>query len=94
MTVRTQRRNDHRLGGPRVYIMSDTIRSYPDPLIDEVRRRRRELFADYDNDPQKLFEAIQRIQTQHPEKVIDPRLSESRARERQFGPGRGAPESL
>ncbi len=52
--------------------MSDTIQPYPDPLIDEVRGRRRDLFADYDNDPEKLFEAIRRLQAEHPEKVIDP----------------------
>lgn len=55
--------------------MSDTIQSYPDPLVDEVRGRRRALFADHDEDPQKLFEAIRRLQAEHPDKVIDPRLS-------------------
>ncbi len=57
--------------------MTDMVESYPDPLIDEVRQRRRDLFADYDNDPQKLFEAIRRLQDEHPEKVIDPRRSTS-----------------
>ena len=61
--------------------MSDTMRSSPDPLIDEVRQRRRDLFADYDNDPQKLFEAVRRLQAQHPDKIIDPRLSRARGRE-------------
>lgn len=61
--------------------MSDTVPSYADPLIDEVRRRRRDLFTDYDKDPQKLFEAIRRLQAQHPDKVIDPRLSKSRGHE-------------
>jgi len=46
---------------------------YPDPLIDEVRRRRRELFADYDNDLEKLCEAVQRRQAQHTERVVDRR---------------------
>ncbi len=62
--------------------MSETIESYPDPLIDEVRRRRRDLFADHDNDPQKLFEAIRRLQAQHPEKVIDPRPGNSPGHQR------------
>ena len=60
--------------------MNDTTQS-SDPLIDEVRRRRRDLFADCDNDPQKLFEAIRRLQAEHPEKVIDPRPSKSRGHE-------------
>ncbi len=55
--------------------MSDTKRSEPDPLIDEVRQRRRDLLADHDNDPQRLLEAIRQLQSKHPEKVIDPRLS-------------------
>ncbi len=59
--------------------MNDTTQS-SDPLIDEVRRRRRDLFADYDNDPQKLFEAIRPLQAEHPEKVIDPRPSRARRR--------------
>ena len=45
----------------------------PDPLIDEVRQRRRDLFARYDNDLDKLVEAIRRIEAEHPEKVIDRR---------------------
>ena len=45
----------------------------PDPLIDEVRDRRRDLFARYDNDLDKLAEAIRRIEAEHPEKVIDRR---------------------
>ena len=44
-----------------------------DPLIDEVRQRRRELLASYDNDLDKLLEAIQKLQSSHPEKVVDRR---------------------
>ena len=60
--------------------MNDTPQ-LSDPLIDEVRRRRRDLFADCDNDPQKLFEAIRRLQAEHPEKVLDPPLREARGHE-------------
>lgn len=60
--------------------MNDTTQS-SDPLIDEVRRRRRDLFADYHDDPQELFEAIRRLQAEHPDKVIDPPLSRSRGHE-------------
>ena len=45
--------------------------SYPDPLIDEVRQRRKDLFARCDYDLRKLFEAIKREQEKHPEKVFD-----------------------
>ena len=42
-----------------------------DPLIDEVRGRRRELCAKYGNDLHKLCEAIRALEARHPEKVID-----------------------
>ena len=45
----------------------------PDPLIDEVRERRRQLWAQHDNDINKVYEAIKRLQEQHPEKLVDPR---------------------
>lgn len=54
----------------------------PDPLIDEVRERRRQVFADCDNDLGKLLEAIQRVQAEHPEKIIRRRrkgITESQA---------------
>ena len=44
-----------------------------DPLIDEVRQRRRELYASCDNDLNKLAEAIRRVEAEHPEKLKDPR---------------------
>lgn len=47
--------------------------NFPDPLIDEVRRRRQELFADHDNDLNKLYDAIKRLQAEHPEKLEDRR---------------------
>lgn len=49
------------------------LRELPDPLIDEVRERRRQLWAKYDNDINKVYEAIKRLQEQHPEKLVDPR---------------------
>jgi hypothetical protein len=42
-----------------------------DPLIDEVRQRRRDLYACYDNDLEKVAQAIRELQTQHPEKVFN-----------------------
>ena len=38
--------------------MNSTNQSPPDPLIDEVRQRRRELYARYGNKLKKLGEAI------------------------------------
>ena len=43
---------------------------YEDPLIDEVRQRRKELLAEYDNDLDKFFEALRKTQEQHPEKIM------------------------
>jgi hypothetical protein len=51
--------------------MTEQRNDYPDPLIDEVRQRRRELFAECGYDLNKLFELIRKIQAEHPEKVID-----------------------
>jgi len=51
----------------------------PDPLIDEVRERRRELFAACDYDLKKLGALIQELQAQHPEKVVDRRPHARRA---------------
>ena len=47
--------------------------THADPLIDEVRQRRRELFSDCDNDLDKLRKAIEKLQAEHPEKVVDRR---------------------
>lgn len=43
---------------------------YGDPLIDEVRQRRKDLLADYDNDLDKYFEALRKMQEDHPEKIM------------------------
>jgi len=53
--------------------MTDQTNRYPDPLIDEVRERRRQLWAEYDNDLNKVYEAIKRLQAEHPEKLVDRR---------------------
>ena len=44
-----------------------------DPLIDEVRERRRQVWAKYDHDLTKVFEAIKQLQAQHPEKLAVPK---------------------
>lgn len=46
-----------------------------DPLIDDVRRRRGELFESLGGSVENLFEAIQRLQRSHPEKVARPTRS-------------------
>lgn len=46
--------------------------SYADPLIDEVRQRRANLYASLGGTLQNLFKAIQRVQCEHPEKVGRP----------------------
>lgn len=55
--------------------MSSEMNELPDPLIDEVRERRRQLWTEYDNDLNNVYEAIKRLQAQHPEKLVDPRSS-------------------
>jgi hypothetical protein len=61
--------------------MSRTEEQYSDPLIDEVRARRRKLFAEHGNDLRRLFEAIQRRQAAYPENLADPRESKQHAHE-------------
>lgn len=53
--------------------MTRDPKNVSDPLIDEVRERRRKLWAKYNNDINKVYEAIKRLQEQHPEKLVDPR---------------------
>jgi len=55
--------------------MTDKTKSYPDPLIDEVRERRREIWEECGQDFEKLLERIQRLQAEHPEMLVDPRKS-------------------
>ena len=42
---------------------------YPDPLIDEVRDRRRQVLASCENNLRKLFEAVRVLEASHPEKI-------------------------
>lgn len=47
---------------------------HQDPLIDEVRQRRRDLLAKYDNDLHKLLEAIREQRRNEPRaKLVDRR---------------------
>jgi len=50
-------------------------KDHPDPLIDEVRERRRQIWEECGQDFEKLLERIQRLQAEHPEKLVDPRKS-------------------
>jgi len=44
--------------------------SRSDPLIDEVRERRRLVMSKHGNDLARLLETIRALQAEHPEKVI------------------------
>jgi hypothetical protein len=52
--------------------------AHEDPLIDEVRQRRRELLAAHGDDLQRLGEAIRRREAEHPEKMVDRRRRKAR----------------
>ena len=41
-------------------------KDHPDPLIDEVRERRRQIWEECGHDFEKLLERIQRLQAEHP----------------------------
>jgi hypothetical protein len=58
--------------------MSSERAPIADPLIEEVRERRRQVFADCDHDLDKLREAIEALQREHPEKLVDRRKESSR----------------
>ena len=53
--------------------MHQKEKQHADPLIDEVRERRRQVWEECGQDFDKLLERIRRIQEQHPEKLVDPR---------------------
>ena len=55
--------------------MTQETKGYPDPLIDEVRERRRQIWDECGHDFDKLLEMIQRLQAEHPEKMVDRRKS-------------------
>ena len=46
-----------------------------DVLIDEVRQRRRDLFASCGNDLDALVQLIRQREAEHPERVADPRAT-------------------
>lgn len=50
--------------------MNQESKDYSDPLIDEVRERRRQLWARYGNDLDKFYAAIKRRQAEHPERIV------------------------
>ncbi len=54
-------------------------RSAGDPLIDEVRERRRRLLEEHDNDLERFCRALQAFQAEHPDKVR-PRGSSAQGR--------------
>jgi len=53
--------------------MSRTEERTSDPLIDDVRLRRRALLESCGNDLNRLLERIEQLQRQHPEKLVDHR---------------------
>lgn len=53
--------------------MNQTDARYEDPLIDEVRARRKALLQSCDNDLNKLLQRIEQLQRRHPEKLSDRR---------------------
>ncbi len=56
----------------RLIDMDDKKEQLDDPLIDEVRERRRQLSSRYGNDLQELFKAIRELQKEHPRIVLKP----------------------
>jgi hypothetical protein len=50
----------------------NSAHEHADPLIGEVRQRRRELWEACGGTLDGLLKEIQKIQSEHPEKLIDP----------------------
>jgi hypothetical protein len=42
----------------------------PDPLLDEVRDRRRQVSAQFDHDVEKLFDELRRRESEHPDTLL------------------------
>jgi hypothetical protein len=55
--------------------MSHTHDRPVDVLIDEVRQRRRDLFAACGDDFDTLIQLIRQREAEHPERVVDPRAT-------------------
>jgi hypothetical protein len=53
--------------------MNAEKKDHPDPLIDEVRERRRQIWEECDHDFDKLLERIQGLQAEHPGPIVDRR---------------------
>ena len=47
------------------------MQPHEDPLIDEVRQRRKQVYLESGKDLEKLLVAILRIQAEHPGKVVN-----------------------
>jgi hypothetical protein len=60
--------------------MSTAYLDDSDPLIDEVRERRRKLYEQCGYSLERLFEEIQRLQAEHPDKIVDPRRNKPKDR--------------
>ena len=53
--------------------MTGEMQPYSDPLIDDVRARRRAMLARYGNDLRAFFDAVEQMQATHPERLADRR---------------------
>ncbi|MBI4612612.1 MAG: hypothetical protein HY720_03290 [Planctomycetes bacterium] len=51
--------------------MTESLEGPRDPLIDEVRERRRELIAHLGGDLERVFKALQERQAEEPNRLID-----------------------
>ncbi len=47
--------------------------AHPDALIDEVRKVRAALSAQFDDDVRRLCDYLRQIEAQHPERIATPR---------------------
>jgi hypothetical protein len=62
--------------------MASETKRYPDPLIDEVRERRRQIWDECDHDFDKLFDLLRRFRAEHPENLVDRRKSKRKTLEK------------
>ena len=44
--------------------------SHTETFVDDVRAARAKLAAEYDNDLDRIFEALRKIEREHPERVV------------------------
>ncbi len=64
----------------------------PDPLIDEVRRNREALLAEFGYDLRKLGEHLREMERQHPERMATPEQLAHLIRRRQPLSSESAPD--